>query len=407
MDRVQQPAHRRLGLLADAEPEQRLEGVGGVADPGEAVVPVLAPVLRPVRLSGSEVVAAAAIDAARAVQQQLEQQRAALRPRRPTARGRRTAPDQPCQAAIVRSSPASTSRGVDRCSGSFDDAVTPTRCREPRRCGERAVDGLVGDVDLGLAEQAHGQRHVVDAQDDAVHGVVRPGRRGVQAGPRGDREPHRDPAGDPLDPAGQLGPGQPPGDAGVERVGDAHRARRRDVRGLQDVRAGQVAPGRGGAARRGRARGGRRCGRRGGRRRSGRSRGRGSATSRCARRGRRARRCGCRRSRRRSAGPRSRRRRPGPVGRRGRRGRARGRASGPPVGERDDQSYPDAPARQRTAVPRSVLRAAGRTVGAAVRVRPGALSRRPGIRRRRAGGAMSGSSPPGAAGPERGETGST
>ena len=45
VDRVQQPAHRRLGLLADPEPEQRLQRVGGVADPGEAVVPVLAAAL--------------------------------------------------------------------------------------------------------------------------------------------------------------------------------------------------------------------------------------------------------------------------------------------------------------------------------------------------------------------------
>ena len=128
VDGVQQPADRGLGLLADPEPEQRLERVGGVADPGEAVVPVLAPV--PMRLSGSDVVAAAAIDPLGPCSSSLSS--SALRATSSAhGPGARNWPDQRCHASTVRSSRASTSRGVDRCSGSDSDAVTPTRCRDP------------------------------------------------------------------------------------------------------------------------------------------------------------------------------------------------------------------------------------------------------------------------------------
>ena len=324
VDRAQQPADRRLGLLAEAEPEQRLHGVGGVADPGEAVVPVLGASVRDRRLSGSDVVAAAAIEPLGACSRSLSS--SALRATSSAhGPGARNWPDHCCQAATVRSSRASTSRGVDRCSGSDCDAVTPHQVPGTGGGAKGAVDGLVGHLGLDLAEQPHRERHVVDAQDGAVHGVVRPGRRRVQAGAGGDREPHRDPARDPLDAAGELRPGQPPGAAEVQRVDDPDRSGRGDVRGLEDVRARQVAP------RRARGLGGGElepaavAGRRGSRRTWGRSRGRGSATSRSGRRGRRARRSGCRRSGRRSAGRRS---RPGDRGRRRapRRGRARGRA---------------------------------------------------------------------------------
>ena len=295
--------------------------VGGVADPGEAVVPVLA------ARRGSPAVTSSPRRRSTPlgrVQQQLEQQRAARDVVRPRSGGAELAgPLLPGRHRAVQPR-------VDLARGGQVQRLG-LRCRHAHQVpgtgggAEGAVDGLVGHLGLDLAEQPHRERHVVDAQDGAVHGVVRPGRRRVQAGAGGDREPHRHPARDPLDAAGELRPGQPPGAAEVQRVDDPDRSGRGDVRGLEDVRARQVAPhgarGLGGGELEPAAV----AGRRGSRRTWGRSRGRGSATSRSGRRGRRARRCGCRRSGRRSAGRRS---RPGDRGRRRapRRGRARGRA---------------------------------------------------------------------------------
>ena len=239
---MQQPAHRGLGLLAEPEPEQRLECVRRVADPGEAVVPVLpaalsligeAPRQRRRRRRGDR--------PARAVHQQLEQQRAAghvVGPRPGRAELARPAPPRlhgPVQPRVDLTRGGQV-QGLGLRRGHADEVA------RPGRGAERPVHGLVGDLGLDLAEQPHGQRDVVDAQHGAVHGVVRPRRRRVEARPGGDREPHVDPAGDPLDPAGQLRPRQAAGAAGVERVDDPDRARPGDVRGLQDVRARQVAP---------------------------------------------------------------------------------------------------------------------------------------------------------------------
>ena len=78
VDGVQQPAHRGLSLLPEPEAEQRLEGVGSVADPGVAVVPVLAPRCSlPRRGSPAATLRCRRDRPTRAVQEQLEDQRAA------------------------------------------------------------------------------------------------------------------------------------------------------------------------------------------------------------------------------------------------------------------------------------------------------------------------------------------
>lgn len=57
LDGAQEPGDGGVRLLAQAEADQRLHREGGVAYPAEAVVPFLPPR----QLSGSEVVAAAAM----------------------------------------------------------------------------------------------------------------------------------------------------------------------------------------------------------------------------------------------------------------------------------------------------------------------------------------------------------
>ncbi len=66
-----QPAHERLGLLGEAEPQQRVEREGRVADPGVAVVPVAlaAELLRQARRRRGD------DRARRAVREQLERER--------------------------------------------------------------------------------------------------------------------------------------------------------------------------------------------------------------------------------------------------------------------------------------------------------------------------------------------
>ena len=327
------------------------------------------------RLSGSDVVAAAAIDPLGRVQQQLEQQRAARDVVRPRSGGAELAgPLLPRRHGAVQPR-VDLARGGQVQRLGLATAVTPTRCREPgavRKVPWTAwsVTSVSTSPSSRTASVTSWTRRTVPctvscAQGDAEFRQV-PGAIANRIGTR------------PATPSTRRAssvhgsrPAPPRLSASTTRtVPDAG-----DVRGLEDVRARQVAPhgarGLGGGELEPAAV----AGRRGSRRTWGRSRGRGSATSRSGRRGRRARRCGCRRSGRRSAGRRS---RPGDRGRR--RSTAAGSSSGAGIETfrsgrgrvRRCQSRP-APARPGSAGPVAILRP-----GDGVRRRDDAPARRSG-----------------------------
>ena len=132
---VGEPAHERLRLLGEAEPQERVEGEGGVADPGVAVVPVAlaAELLGKARGRRGH-------DGARGpVGEQLQRERGAVHRLAPAAAVR----------AVVEPAPPVLHGVVERLRGLLVGDERRQRTAHPRRL--QAEDGALagGQVELG------------------------------------------------------------------------------------------------------------------------------------------------------------------------------------------------------------------------------------------------------------------
>ena len=108
------------------------------------------------------------------------------------------------------------------------------------RGGECTGNALRLGCGWPVVDAAYAEHHVADPDHRTLHRVLDPGRCGAEHRAGCNRPAQRDGAFQPVDPARELSPGQPPRHPGDQGVGHAHAASGGGEGGLQHIGAGHI-----------------------------------------------------------------------------------------------------------------------------------------------------------------------